>query len=263
MRVGTNANTSAPLLMASGGGKIAEPRVYNRALSYSEGKTLYFLKRTAPHYITIKNLATDAIKSLNYSEGSDGSFFDLSNGEFKSYDSSGGITRSLEFGPGLGLLAKDENGKVFHDIPTNNVASDNYYLGHAIFFNDNSGYLLYSQGVSAGFETVTCITEGNTNAKGAILRVNASWDGDGTSSSRNPIMDVFFRPKGAAWSNRARMPGVFFDVSTYDNEDFIFQSFDLVDIITIPLGTNNQIEFDVVYSCDTPTLNIHQLGIFV
>ena len=288
MKIGNNSNSNTSLRFGEEFyGLIDESRIYDRALTEAEVKTLYMMPggtRPGKIYadmieaqslkayhitaeaITSEKLATDAIQSRNYVNGTDGSYLNLETGEFKLFDDSTGIVRSLELGPNGGLLAKDANDVVFHDIPDTNVSSDQLYLGHIVWFGEDGVYTLYDETfntVDFGWKEVQAVTGGYSNVKGGIFNVygkatknTADW----RISAGNAL-----RPKGTTWSSgvSSNAPGLHSTV----REDSGVGTDDLNTVahqgmLICPIGTSNKVEVYIAGG-DVHRIIVAQAGVLI
>lgn len=207
----------------------------------------------------------DAIKSTNYEDGVNGSFLNLQTGEFKLYDDSTGIVRSLEIGPNGGLLAEDSNGNVFHDIPTDNLEATHRYSGHVIWFDDDPQYLIYSATItSSGWYEIQAITGGFTNARAGVFKISLNEQ----HSAATPTMwaKAALRPKGSSYGigGGAATPEYGFYIQLANDECWsgIHES-----MLICPLGSDNKVEAYLtagyLSSVGSLGVNIAQLGVLV
>lgn len=175
-------------------------------------------------------IKTDSLKSWNYIQGVQGSKFDLSNGYIETGDgefrgdlnaAGGTFTGDLSIGVddanrqlslgSKGLLVKDANGVIIHDLPDAAIQSGNYYLGHILWFQgDSSTYQIYNSTTftnNAWNNNILCVTDGNTNIKGGIFDVVIT--GYMTSGNYNyrEFAQITLRPNGTSW-NYSYLSGV-------------------------------------------------------
>ncbi len=228
-------------------------------------------------------IKTNTLKSHNYVEGVSGSKFDLASGYIETgsgvfrgnLEAAGGsfsgdveigsddANRQLSLGS-KGLLVKDSNGVVIHDLPNAVIASGHSYLGHLLFSDGTtSGYTVYNStsAPEKAWATITCSNMGTTNAKGGIFKVFKSGIG---SATVNPYSYVFLRPNGSSWSNTAGglSPEMrwFMNFNSGNANQMSFAT-----IMLCPFDTNYKMQFytSTVPNSTSRQLTIVQLGIYV
>jgi len=163
-----------------------------------------------------------------------------------------------------GLMAKDAAGKVIHDIPDMPILVDRWYCGHLNFFEGLSTNYLILADTSAEYQTwtdVTCVTDGNSNVKAGLFRVNFSV---GQGNLTQIFGSVFLRPKGSSWSTSASSacPLLTHNVSVSGAYVTHIQG---IGMLICPIGDNNQIQYYFDYSGggSNETLYLTQLGVFI
>lgn len=103
--------------------------------------------------------------------------------------------RVIAVNPQKGLLAIDAQGKIIHDIPDQQIAEGEYYMGHLVWWQD-PGVTLYNGAVQADqWYTVNIAKRSYTNIKGVILDIYGSYNPDAMVSSASTR--VAFRPFGS------------------------------------------------------------------
>ncbi|WP_304225413.1 hypothetical protein [Gracilinema caldarium] len=105
------------------------------------------------------------------------------------------LNRTIAVNPQKGLLVLDTQGKIIHDIPDQQVADGEYYMGHMIWWQD-PGVTLFNGAVQADqWYTVNIAKRSYTNIKGVILDIYESYNPDALVAYASTR--VAFRPYGS------------------------------------------------------------------
>ena len=250
-----------------------EIRIYNKVLSLEEAKGLYKLKTSVP---TTKQLTTiisggmietGIIKSTNYVKGVSGSKFDLHTGYVETGQGifrgdveigADDADRQLSLGS-KGLLVKDGNGVIIHDLPDNPILTGFSSLGHLYYVDGGSDSTVYysSSAPYRTWTTVTCNTFGSANIKGVLLSIELTGSGSGAS----PIASIIMRPKGSSWGTGSGLAPRLRRVDIGITLTWI----SMLGQITLPIGDNNQVEFyaEIIPNSSTHVVSISHLGVYI
>ncbi len=228
-------------------------------------------------------IKTDTLKSANFVTGVSGSKFDLANGYietgsgvFRGNLSAAGGTfsgnveigaddanRQLSLGS-KGLLVKDANGVIIHDLPDAVIQSGSRYCGHDYWYQDLATYKIYDSTTAAFniWTQVTCIVDSNTNVKKGIFKVY--FFGQGLTSYGAITMILYLRPYGSSWAasiaSNTPSGGV---IATFSSS--IVNRVEQFFYLECPIGNNNKIEFqyEIYPSSSSYRIAIMQLGISI
>jgi len=183
------------------------------------------------------------------------------NSRFGSVDSK---SRDISIGSD-GILAKDGNGVVIHDLPDEPILTNNAYLGHVLWFQDSSTYKIYdvTNFPIATWTDVTCLTAGSTNVKAGIFKVYLNSDNN-NSGVVEPFNFVWLRPKGSSWAASS-------DANTPEGRLYLedrtagIDSTASVYFLICPIGTDNKIQFNANAqpSGNYKRIVINQLGVLI
>jgi hypothetical protein len=175
-----------------------------------------------------------------------------------------GVSRSISIGSD-GILAKDGNGVVIHDLPDEPILTNNAYLGHMLWFQDSSTYKIYdvTNFPINTWTDVTCLTAGSTNVKAGVFKIYLNSDNNNVGVVE-PFNFVWLRPKGSAW-------GASSDANTPEGRLYLedrtggIDSTASVYFLICPIGTDNKIQFraNAQPSGNYKRIVINQLGVLI
>ncbi|WP_304223131.1 hypothetical protein [Gracilinema caldarium] len=105
------------------------------------------------------------------------------------------LNRTVAVNPQKGLLVLDAQGKIIHDIPDQQIAEGEYYMGHMVWWQDPAVTLFNGAVQADQWYTVNIAKRSYTNIKGVILDVYGSYNPDVLAAYASTR--VAFRPYGS------------------------------------------------------------------
>jgi hypothetical protein len=182
----------------------------------------------------------------------------MNKAEYAQYDKK---DRTIDIGT-LGILVRDSNGKIIHDI-LNEPLTQNYYMGHLYWLDESVDSELISTGFPniESWEEVTCVTLENDNARGGLFKVSFSGEYESGLAIERSWNSVLMRPNGTTWSPSVEttIPSLQATVYNDDNDRIGIEG-----LLICPIGDDNKVEWYLgndIY--DIQDFRIIQLGIFL
>lgn len=169
--------------------------------------------------------------------------------------------RTIDIGT-LGILVRDANGKIIHDI-LNEPLTDNYYMGHLYWLDESVDSELISTGFPniESWEEVTCVTLENDNARGGLFKVSFSGEYESGLAIERSWNSVLMRPNGTTWSPSVETTIPSLQATVYNNDN---DKIGIEGLLICPIGDDNKVEWYLgndIY--DIQDFRIIQLGIFL